>query len=271
MLPLRTWVKRGINRVGRTFLPSVSKTGARCLLYHTIVPVEQPDPGQRTTPVRLFEQQMAFLAQREYRIISAGELVQQIRAGIMPPEKTVCLTFDDGEASLHELAFPILQRYRFPFTIFLIAERQGTSPFLKWEEIRRMQASGLAEFGCHGASHRPLRGLPEGDLRHETAQAKRRIEEEIRREVSLFAYPYGVWDNEAVAAVRRAGFRGSFTTIFGLNRPDVDPYRLKRSRVSWFDVPSQFECLLAGACDWYAGLQHLQEAASTSFRRVRIR
>lgn len=268
---MRVLAKRGLSRAMQALVPRTPDVGFRCLSYHSIVAEAKDDPAQMTTPLDLFEEQMAFLAANGYHVEDASEVVKWLSLGAPLAPKTVLLTFDDGFADNYHLALPILHKYRFPATIFLItAALDGErgrlhnpwfGEYLSWAQVREMQASGLIHFGCHSATHRNLRGLPEDALGEETQGAKLRLEDGLGRAVKLFAYPlgsYGSWDQAVRGAAERAGFLGAFTTIFGFNTALSDPFLLKRSRVSWCDRIPEFDRLLQGAYDWYAFIQLLQ-------------
>ena len=230
-------------------------------MYHSIVPEVGEDPGQKTTPVSLFEEQMAFLAGNGYRVVPAEEIARRLARGEPFEPKTVALTFDDGFSDNHDLAFPVLRKYRFPAAIFLVADAVEGGDHLTWSQAREMQASGLVQFGCHGATHRKLAGLPGRALREETEGARRMIQDRLGAEVPLFAYPFGSyrsWDRAVRAAVERAGFLAAFTAIFGFNTASSDRFLLRRSRVSWRDEIPEFRRLLGGAYDWYALAQWVQ-------------
>lgn len=65
-----------------------------------------------------FENQMWYL-RKHYRLVSLGQLCQEIREErVVPP--TLAVTFDDGYKDLYKFAFPVLQRYSVPATIYLI-------------------------------------------------------------------------------------------------------------------------------------------------------
>jgi peptidoglycan/xylan/chitin deacetylase (PgdA/CDA1 family) len=69
---------------------------------------------------KLFEAQIHFL-RKHYRIISLAE----VRRGLEEPARTgpaVAITFDDGYRGVYTHAFPILQKYNIPATVFLIAD-----------------------------------------------------------------------------------------------------------------------------------------------------
>lgn len=267
----KRWAKRGVGRLLGLFGSRTREVSVRCLMYHSIVPGRQEEPDQMTTPVDLFRQQMAFLDSEGYRVEAATTVLKRLRAGESLAPNTVVITFDDGFANNYHLAFPILRRYRFPATCFLITaaldgERARLhnlwdEEYLTWEQAREMQANGLVQFGCHSATHRNLRGLPHAALCEETEGAKRRLEQGLEHPVEVFAYPfgsYGTWDAAARTAVERAGFLGAFTTVAGINTATSDRFLLKRSRVSWCDEIPEFGRLLRGAYDWYALVQLLQ-------------
>lgn len=259
MIALRSLWRRRVNQALRP-LCLCPPSGIRCLVYHILTPQEDRDPGQMKIPLQLFESHLAYLSENGYRVISCSELVRRVRSVQPAPAKTVAISFDDGEASLHSLAFPILRKYRFPATVFCVAEAQGETT-LTWQQARHMRESGLVEFGCHGATHRRLRGLSDRELVRETACARDRMESELGCKISLFAYPYGAygaWDNRLVRALREAGFEGAFTSVFGVNTSRTNPYLLRRCRVSWLDCIAEFRALLEGAGDWYVWVQRAQ-------------
>lgn len=68
-------------------------------------------------PPEVFEAQIRFL-RKHYRIVSLDELYANMQ-NPTSVEQTVTITFDDGYRDLYTHAFPILQKYRIPATIYL--------------------------------------------------------------------------------------------------------------------------------------------------------
>ena len=268
---IKTGAKRGIGCVVDALGGRTDLRGARCLMYHSIVERPVDDPAQMATPLELFVEQMEFLADNGYEVATASDLVRRLRRGVLTPSKSVAITFDDGFVDNYELAVPILEKYRFPATVFLISSllngrRKATvypwsRGYLRIGQAREMKASGLIQFGCHSATHPNLRGLPREVLQEETLHAKHRLEDDLDCSIELFAYPfgtYGTWDQKVLEAVDSAGFEGAFTTIFGINTPETSRLLLKRSRISWCDQLQDFGRILRGAYDWYAHIQRFQ-------------
>jgi len=65
-----------------------------------------------------FERRMEILAQSGCRVLGLGEALRLLERGKLPP-RSVALTFDDGWADFRVNAFPILQKYQFPATVYL--------------------------------------------------------------------------------------------------------------------------------------------------------
>lgn len=73
-------------------------------------------------------------------------------------------------------------------------------------ELSRLADGRLIEGGAHGITHSRLPGLSSDHAHHEIAGSKATLEEYLGRPVLGFAYPYGAYDAETAAAVRRTGF-----------------------------------------------------------------
>jgi len=238
-----------------------------------------------------------------------ADLVSKIRERKPIPANAVALTFDDGYRDNYEVAFPILQKYGVPATIFLttsfidqkdvpwndkvtfalkhthlktltfkyrdeefcyplgdIADRLNArdkilwllrhvahedklrlvyeitrslsvtdfdylwKSMLTWDQVREMHQRGIG-LGAHTITHPILTRLPLDKAQHEIEGSKRAIEAAIGAPIQLFAYPAGTRADVSHAikeVVRRSGFQGAVTTIFGFNSPETDPYALRR-------------------------------------------
>lgn len=84
--------------------------------YHRILAA--PDPMLESEPdVESFRWQMALLA-RCFNVLPLPAALAALDAGRLPP-RAVCVTFDDGYRSLHDLALPVLQEFGLPATVFV--------------------------------------------------------------------------------------------------------------------------------------------------------
>jgi peptidoglycan/xylan/chitin deacetylase (PgdA/CDA1 family) len=93
----------------------------RVLTYHRVDRFDahpELDPGLISATPEAFEQQMRYLA-TNYHVISAPELLELERTRQVLPPRSLLLTFDDAYSDFAEHAWPILQRYRLPVTLFV--------------------------------------------------------------------------------------------------------------------------------------------------------
>ena len=74
-------------------------------------------PLYSSLPSEMFEAQIRFLRKR-YRVVSLDELYRELQ-NPETVEQVVAITFDDGYRDTYTAAFPILQKYQVPATIFL--------------------------------------------------------------------------------------------------------------------------------------------------------
>ena len=188
------------------------------LNYHQ---VEVKDGNPLTLHPEQFEAQMAYLKEEGYTTVTIDELMDACENGAALPEKPVVITFDDGYEDNYEYAYPILQKYGFKATIFLIYDLTDAYPgYLTWNEIAEMKASGLMRFESHTMTHANLSKLTaEADLRHEIADSQRLLSEKLGYDVRYIAYPGGAVNEQIESITRAAGYRGGFTVHYGLSTP----------------------------------------------------
>lgn len=181
------------------------------LMYHAIARVAD-DPNRICVSPRKFEAQMRHLKRRGVQGVSVRELLRA--AGTGRAQGLVGLTFDDGyENFLHD-ALPILERYGFTATVFVLGGMLGAHntwddrpkmKLLGTEGIREVARRGM-EVGSHGMSHIRLSGLRAARLEEEMVESRRLLGEILDEEVEGFCYPYGSVDSAATRAAARAGY-----------------------------------------------------------------
>ena len=209
------------------FVRMASAPGVPVLNYHQ---VEDKDGNPLTLWTDQFEAQMAYLAAEGYTTITIDEMMDAYEHGTPLPEKPVIITFDDGYADNYENAYPILKKYGFKATIFLIYDFTNTYPnYLTWDQIAEMKESGLIRFESHTMTHANLAELTAiDDLRHEIADSHDLLSEKLGYDMHYIAYPGGRVNAEIEEITRAAGYRGGFTVHYGLSTPSEGVYQMDR-------------------------------------------
>jgi peptidoglycan/xylan/chitin deacetylase (PgdA/CDA1 family) len=208
-----------------------------------------------------FTDQMASLSAKGVRGTSLSEAVTyRERTGIWP-ERAVVLTFDDGFANFYDTAMPVLSRFGFTATVFIISghigrlndwgpppEGLGALPMLSWQQVADLASSGI-EIGSHTQTHRDLRRCSATDAEHEMTASRADIEDHLGLQVKSFAYPYGGVNHDSQRLAARQ-FRAACTTE--LRRTNGDPLNmLARVDMYYLKSPQRFERLLDGKLDQY--------------------
>jgi peptidoglycan/xylan/chitin deacetylase (PgdA/CDA1 family) len=199
--------------------------------YHRFVEkVRRPDT--EITPA-LFEQQMKELKDKNIPVIPMQDFLAWKRGEKSIPPKSVIITLDDGWITQYTIAWPILKKYEFPFTMFVYTE--GLRPgghfagggMMSWDQLAEMRDAGV-DIQAHSVTHQDLRKPydaiakkklnPEeyaAWLRNETAGVKKALEERLGIKVNAFAVPYGKHDENVRKAVMDAGYEAMFT-VYGM-------------------------------------------------------
>jgi len=108
---------RLIRAIGDQIAPRGKEDGRLCILnYHRVL--QAADPMLESEPdVQAFRWQMELLADC-FNVMPLAEALECLQKERMPP-RAVCISFDDGYRSIHDLALPILKEFKLPATVFV--------------------------------------------------------------------------------------------------------------------------------------------------------
>jgi peptidoglycan/xylan/chitin deacetylase (PgdA/CDA1 family) len=227
------------------------------LMYHAI-----GRPGEQASrfvvPLRRFERQMAWLDSRGYRIMALSELLECRRRHVLPPGRSVVITFDDGYADNHGLALPVLSARRFRATFFLVSGAVGGTnawdaggplagrALMSWEQAGELLRHGMA-VGSHTRSHPVVPDLSPADREGELRGARLDLEQALGRPIMTFAYPFGRMDDATATAVEQAGYEAACCSRSGANDPAVSQFALRRLEVRGTDSMVRFAISVGAA------------------------
>ncbi len=233
------------------------------LMYHYVGSVKDAGQAGNYISRESFEWQLAFLKKFGYRVISLEDYEAILTGKRKPRGRELVITFDDGDISFETEAVPILERYNFPVTMFLISDRikLGWPGSMTKESIEALrQKYPWLELEGHTKTHAHLSEISDTQLEDELVTSKKDLENLLNKPIRYLAYPFGQFDERCLKVVQKAGYHLAFTTSHKkLGRFQEGPLsmtRIKINRVS--DPPIVF---------WYhiSGLHQIIKSAVHGF------
>jgi peptidoglycan/xylan/chitin deacetylase (PgdA/CDA1 family) len=218
--------------------PVVDQTAQTIIFcYHRLVDKIRY-PGTEITPVA-FETQMKELKDRGITVIPMQDLLAWKRGEKNIPPRCAVISFDDGWKSQYEVAWPIMKKFGYPFTMFIYTEgvrggSLGGGEAITWEQLADMRDNGV-DIEAHSATHQDLReghtimvANPGGKktrtkltgsayeqwVESEVVGSKQLLEQRLGIKVNCFAVPFGNYNEHVKELARNAGYEAMFT-VYG--------------------------------------------------------
>src|SRR5881396_3866408 len=218
--------------------PVVDQTAQTIIFcYHRLVDKIRY-PGTEITPAA-FEAQMKELKDRGITVIPMQDLLAWKRGEKNIPPRCAVISFDDGWKSQYEVAWPIMKKFGYPFTMFIYTEgvaggSLGGGQAITWEQLADMRDNGV-DIEAHTATHQDLR---EGHnimlastggkrtrtkltgpqyeqwVQNEVVGCKQLLEQRLGIKVNCFAVPFGNYNEHVKELARNAGYEAMFT-VYG--------------------------------------------------------
>ena len=185
------------------------------LLYHRF---SDEGPQSTSTSPAVFEKHLEYLYVNGYNVLPLDQVIESLRGQAILPKKCVSLTADDGFLSIYTNAYPLLEKYQMPMSVFVSTESidKKYSLMLSWKQLQEM--SDLVDVYNHSVQHLHLVEQDLEVLRGEITQAQKRINQELGVEKKYFAYPYGEFDDQTYGLISDLGYVGFGQHSGAINR-----------------------------------------------------
>lgn len=239
--------------------PAINREAQVVVLgYHRFVEnVRHPDT--EITPAD-FEAQMKALRDGGITVISMADFLAWRQEKKDIPSRCALITIDDGYNVAYSVAWPILKKLGYPFTIFVYTDYIRGGPksgggSLSWEQLAEMRDEGV-EIGSHSASHRVLRagkskvGDPAYDewLWNELNGSKEQLETKLGIKVTAMALPYGLANDQ----VREMAANAGYEMIFTVNGEKIG-FGTPMNALGRYIIPSNQPKIFASAIEFHGG------------------
>jgi len=208
------------------------------LMYHSI---ETKPKGSilrsLSVPPKLFNSQMRILNFLGYKGLSMSALKPYLEG--KKTGKVFGITFDDGYQNILLNALPILKKYNFSATTYIVSDLIGNynlwdeeigidkMKLMNIEEIHSWLRSGM-EIGSHSMTHGNLTKLDTAQARKEISYSKNKLEKIFSVQVNHFCYPYGKFNDMSSENVEISGYHTATTVRRGRAEPTMDIFKLPR-------------------------------------------
>lgn len=204
------------------------------IMYHHIQPLplaEKLGHAPLTIDATIFDEQIKFLKENNYRAISTEELVNALETRTQLPEKSIVITIDDGYDDNYTYAFLTAKKYQFVMNFMIPTGLIGTPGYMNWDHLREMKDNPYAKIYNHTTSHAALGLLTKEAISHEVITANADLQRELGLDNTIVTYPYGAYSDLAVQTLQEIGMRAAVSTDPGRNECVSNIMRLPRVRV----------------------------------------
>lgn len=200
------------------------------LCYHNIKPSLAGHLPEYTIDTSLFIAQIKMLHDSGYNSITPDQLYSYLERGSKLPVKPILISFDDTREEHFAIAGPVLQRFNFKGLFFIMTVSIGKPGYMSAAQIKQLSDDGHT-VGLHTWNHPDVRTLSDKDWDNQLARPGSQLSQITGLPVKYFAYPSGLWNEDAIAALKKQGIQLAFQ-LSGRQSETNSQYTIQRIMVS---------------------------------------
>ncbi|MGK2861718.1 MAG: polysaccharide deacetylase family protein [Chitinophagaceae bacterium] len=207
----------------------LSRQEVPVLCYHQIRNYKSSDSKTAKdyiVPEESFLDQIKVMADSGYHSILPNQLYDYLLTGKELPSKPFMITFDDTRVDQFTAALPALDKYNFKATFFIMTVALGKPGYMSKEQVEQLADRGHT-IGSHTYDHKNVKTYTADDWIEQVQKPSAQLQVITGKPVEYFAYPFGLWNKEAITKLKDYDFKGVFQ--LSAKQDENDPlYSIRR-------------------------------------------
>jgi peptidoglycan/xylan/chitin deacetylase (PgdA/CDA1 family) len=201
----------------------LSRKQVPILCYHQVrdwKPTDSKMAKDYIIPPAVLKDQLKMLHDSGYHTILPDQLYAYLNTGAALPSKPVMLTFDDTDEDQYTVAFPEMNKYGFKGVFFIMTVSLGRLPhYMSREQVKEISDAGNV-IGSHTWDHHNVKKYQGQDWAIQIDKPTKQLEALTGKPIRYFAYPFGLWNPQAIPELKKRGFIAAFQLADKMDRQD---------------------------------------------------
>ncbi len=205
--------------------PSVilGKKEVPILCYHQIrdwKPADSKVSKDYIMPPADLKAELKMLHDSGYHTILPDQLYAYLTKGTALPGRPIMLTFDDTDEDQYSVAWPEMKKYGFRGVFFIMTVSLNRQPhYMTKDQVKELYTAGNI-IGSHTWDHHNVRKYQGKDWEIQIDKPTRQLEAITGTPIHYFAFPFGLWNPQALPELRKRGFIMAFQLADKMDRND---------------------------------------------------
>lgn len=193
------------------------------LCYHHIRPMRAGESDRMksySVSPDAFADQMKTLHDSGYNSILPDQLYEYLVYGKALPPKPFMITFDDTDLEQFTIGAAEMNKYGFKAVYFIMSISINRPRYMSREQLKQLSDEGHV-IACHTWDHHMVTKYDSTDWDKQLIEPRKKLEEITGKKVEYFAYPFGIWNKEAIPPIKARDYKMAF--ILSSKRDSADP------------------------------------------------
>jgi peptidoglycan/xylan/chitin deacetylase (PgdA/CDA1 family) len=181
------------------------------------------------TSIKELKKEFDYFKNNGYIVVPIEKFFEKLEKKESIPDNWVALTIDDAYKSFYENGLAVFKEYGYPFALYVYTEatEKRYGDFMTWDQLKEVQKYG-GSVGLHSYSHPRLTKLSLEDVKKDTQKAYNLFTKRMGYEPTIYAYPYGEYNDRVKEVIKSFGFRGILNQSTGSINLSSDPHDIYR-------------------------------------------